>query len=388
MIFRVGAIMRRNGPFGFIRSETAMKDASAAKTRSVYLDLLRIIACLMVIFNHTNERGFYRFPADDLGSASFFLDMTMSIICKAGVPLFFMISGALLIDKEESWKSTFRRMIRIGIDLFVFSLLYFWIDSLLLGTPFSLPDTLSAMVGSNYWHLWYLYAYLVFLLALPVLRKLASGLDRKTSVYLLILAGAFMAFFPVLSEFLPTGLNENLNIPWIVSNIFTYPMAGYILVKKILEETFTGKRIGLLWLLNLCCFILGEVIEYQFLLRTPEQLGDMSGRYFDERFLINFCLVNAVTLFVTIRFLMKRAKLPGLLQRLIQEAGKDTFGIYLLHIWFLWKIPFLYGIWMRIEHTGVFGYHFGVLISCLLTFVLAGLLTAVLRRIPLIKKLF
>ena len=192
----------------------------------------------------------------------------------------------------------------------------------------------------------------------------------------------------VLSEFLPTGLNENLNIPWIVSNIFTYPMAGYILVKKILEETFTGKRIGLLWLLNLCCFILGEVIEYQFLLRTPEQLGDMSGRYFDERFLINFCLVNAVTLFVTIRFLMKRAKLPGLLQRLIQEAGKDTFGIYLLHIWFLWKIPFLYGIWMRIEHTGVFGYHFGVLISCLLTFVLAGLLTAVLRRIPLIKKLF
>ena len=156
MIFRVGAIMRRNGPFGFIRSETAMKDASAAKTRSLYLDLLRIIACLMVIFNHTNERGFYRFPADDLGSASFFLDMTMSVICKAGVPLFFMISGALLIDKEESWKSTFRRMIRIGIDLFVFSLLYFWIDSLLLGTPFSLPDTLSAMVGSNYWHLWYL----------------------------------------------------------------------------------------------------------------------------------------------------------------------------------------------------------------------------------------
>lgn len=384
MIFRVGAIMRRNGPFGFIRSETAMKDASAAKTRAVYLDLLRIIACLMVIFNHTNERGFYRFPADDLGSASFFLDMTMSIICKAGVPLFFMISGALLIDKEESWKSTFRRMIRIGIDLIVFSLLYFGIDFLILENP----DPLTKMIGSNYWHLWYLYTYLAFLLALPVMRKLALGLDERTSWYLLILAGIFMAFFPVLSEFLPTGLNENLNIPWITSNIFIYPMAGYILAKKIPKEFFTWKRIGLLWLLNLCCFILGEVIEYQFLLRTPEQVGDMSGRYFDERFLINFCLVNAVTLFVTIRFLMKRASLPGLLQRLIQEAGKDTFGIYLLHIWFLWKIPFLYGIWMRIEHTGVFGYHFGILISCLLTFVLAGLLTAVLRRIPLIKKLF
>ena len=56
-----------------------------------------------------------------------------------------------------------------------------------------------------------------------------------------------------------------------------------------------------MWILNLCCFIAAEIIEYQFLLRTPEQVGDMSGRYFDERFLVNFCLVNALTVFVTVR---------------------------------------------------------------------------------------
>ena len=172
----------------------------------------------MVIFNHTNERGFYRFPADDLGSGSFFLDMTMSMICKAGVPLFFMISGALLIGKEESWSKTFCRMIRIGVDLVVFSLLYFWIDSLLLGNPFSLTGTLAAMVGTNYWHLWYLYAYLIFLLTLPIMRKLASGLDERTSWFLLLLAMVFMAVFPVLAEFLPMGINDNLDIPWITAN--------------------------------------------------------------------------------------------------------------------------------------------------------------------------
>lgn len=364
-----------------------MEKRKTGKSREVYLDVLRILGCLMVIFNHTNERGFYRFPADDLGSASFFLDMTMSMISKAGVPLFFMISGALLIAREEPWRKTFRRMIKIGVDLVLFSLLYFWIDSMLLGTPFSLSATIYGMLGSNYWHLWYLYAYLVFLLALPILRKLAAGLDERTAWYLLLLAAIFMALLPVLGFFLPAGINDNLDIPWLTTNIFIYPMAGYVLTHKIPEERFTGKRIALLWGLNLCCFILGEIIEYQFLLRTPEQVGVITG-YFDERFLINFCLVNAVTLFVSARRLMKRVTAGSVLQRLISELGADTFGIYLLHIWFLWKIPFFYGIWMRIEHTGVFGYHFGILVSCLATFVLAGAVTAVLRRIPLVKKLF
>lgn len=369
-----------------------MKERSTVKNekrREPYLDVLRIVGCLMVIFNHTNERGFYRFPADELGSGSFFLDMTMSMICKAGVPLFFMISGALLIGKEESWSRTFRRMIRIGVDLIVFSLLYFWIDSLLLGNPFSLTGTLPAMIGTNYWHLWYLYAYLIFLLTLPILRKLATGLDERTSRFLLLIAMIFMAVFPVLKEFLPMGINDNLDIPWITANIFIYPMAGYVLTHKIPKEVFTGKRIGLMWILNLCCFIAAEIIEYQFLLRTPEQVGDMSGRYFDERFLVNFCLVNALTVFVTVRKLAEgRIKQGTILQKLLNELGQDTFGVYLLHIWFLWKIPLFYGLYMRIEHTGVFGYHFGILISCLITFVLAAAATAVLRRIPLIKKLF
>lgn len=357
------------------------------KKRDTWLDVLRIIGCLMVIFNHTNERGHYRFPADTLGSASFYLDMTMSIICKAGVPLFFMISGALLISKEEPWKKTFSRMIKIGIDLVLFTFLYYWIDSLLLGTPFSFVSTLQSMIGTNYWHLWYLYAYLLFLLTLPILRKLAKGMDERTSWYLFLLAAIFMAAFPVLSEFLPFGLNKNLDIPWLSSNILIYPLTGYLLVHKIPEERFTGKRIGLLWVLNLLCFILGEFIEYRFLLKTPEQVGEIHG-YFDERFLVNFCFVNAFVIFVTVRYIMRRLQPKAFLSAVISEIGQDTYGIYLLHIWFLWKIPFLYALYMRIEHTGVFGYHFGILVSCLITFVCAGAVTAVLRRIPLIKKLF
>lgn len=355
--------------------------------RDVSLDLLRIIGCLMVIFNHTNERGFYRFATDDPGSASFFLDLTMSTICKAGVPLFFMISGSLLLRRtEEPFGKIARRMLRIFIDLVLFTILYFWTDALATGTPFSWEATIRTMVGSNYWHLWYLYAYLVFLLSLPILRKFMVGLDEKTSGYLFLLAFLYMGFFPVLAELSPVGINDNLELSWLIENVFIYPVAGYILDRKLSEGWFTKKRIGLLWLVNLACFVVGEAIAYWSFLRAAGQEG--SEGYFDERFLINFCLVNATALYVTARYFTKRVQIPALAAKIISEIGVDTFGIYLLHIWFLWKIPPLFAFWSRIEHTGVFGYHFGILVSCLLTFVLAGAVTFVLRRVPIVKKLF
>ena len=70
------------------------------------------------------------------------------------------------------------------------------------------------------------------------------------------------------------------------------------------------------------------------------------------------------------------------------ETGKCTFGIYLLHIWFLWKIPFLYDFWIKIEHSQIFGSYAGVFVSCILTFVTAGTVTYLFRRVPGIKKLF
>ncbi len=44
----------------------ALADAAGgAKKRLLSLDFMRIFAILLVIFNHTNERGFYRFLTDD-----------------------------------------------------------------------------------------------------------------------------------------------------------------------------------------------------------------------------------------------------------------------------------------------------------------------------------
>ena len=71
--------------------------------KRISLEIIRIIAICMVIFNHTGENGFEMFRTA-YGTPLWYLVILLDIVSKAGVPLFFMISGVLLLDKEETIK--------------------------------------------------------------------------------------------------------------------------------------------------------------------------------------------------------------------------------------------------------------------------------------------
>ena len=56
--------------------------------RHLDIELIRIIACFFVIFNHTGENGFFLFSLQNRGSVLFWIDLMISIFCKCSVPLF------------------------------------------------------------------------------------------------------------------------------------------------------------------------------------------------------------------------------------------------------------------------------------------------------------
>ena len=78
--------------------------------KKVYIELLRIIAAALVIFAHLPASSLYVTTS----GVSQFLNLVVSIILKINVPLFLMISGALLLRKQEDYKSVLsKRFIRI-----------------------------------------------------------------------------------------------------------------------------------------------------------------------------------------------------------------------------------------------------------------------------------
>ena len=84
----------------------------AQNQRHLDIELIRIIACFFVIFNHTGEDGFFLFSRYDWKSISFWIYLMISIFCKCSVPLFFAVTGALLLEKEETAGRLWRH--RIG----------------------------------------------------------------------------------------------------------------------------------------------------------------------------------------------------------------------------------------------------------------------------------
>lgn len=132
------------------------------------------------MFNHTAQRGFFLF-AEHQDSLLYFPYMAASVLCKIAVPVFFMISGAMLLKKEEPIK----RVLRIFAVLILVSIPYYFLLS--DGAEYSVPDFFKTLYTENATTaLWYLYSYLGFLLMLPFLRRMVRGMKPEEYGYLFL----------------------------------------------------------------------------------------------------------------------------------------------------------------------------------------------------------
>ena len=352
---RVDAVSAAGGAAGSALSGAASGGAlagtaSGAKKRLLGLDALRIFAILLVIFNHTNERGFYRFLTDDPGTFLYWFNLFFSVACKVAVPLFFMISGALLLRKEESIGATYKRGIRILVDLILFSLLFYWVEAIETGSPLTAFGLLKGIVQSNVPHLWYLYTYIAFLLVVPVLRGFVRGLTEKEGLLLFCLA-------------------------FVVGLL----VMGYLLTNKLDLSKVTGGHMAILWAVNLLFFAVTMVAEWKFLGKHPGST--------DELFLTCTRVLNAPVVYLTFLKLFD-GKSFGAADKVITEVGMCTFGIYLIHPLFLSYLPVFQKVWGVFENGGFLRNEFGIVLSVLCVYLMTLAIVWVLRRIPVVKKLF
>ncbi len=98
------------------------KHVSEKKDKKIHLEILRIIACFFVIFIHTGKTGYVLFIEREIGSLEFWIYEFISVFSNFAVPIFFMISGAIMLGREEEslkklWKN---RILKIFIALVVF----------------------------------------------------------------------------------------------------------------------------------------------------------------------------------------------------------------------------------------------------------------------------
>ena len=183
-----------------------------------YIDILRVISAAGVIFMHTAASGL---RAGVLGAAPYvtrgwhLMNLVTSFAFTA-VPLFFMISGYLLLSDEKTQDVSYlfrRRLPRLLVPLAAWTLVYAVWLSLADGGPFltgvltRLRDALYSQVNVS---LWFLYALIILYVLSPFLYAGVHGL-RPGGHKLVLGVIALVSLRAMLAALLPNSLGGYLN---------------------------------------------------------------------------------------------------------------------------------------------------------------------------------
>lgn len=306
------------------KSLKVVENNVATKGKKIYIEVLRCIAIFFVIFNHTEEYGFdlYKETAETL---PYIIYLTISILCKAAVPIFFMISGAMLLGKEESIKTLYKkRVLRFLIVIIVVSaciVLYAVNDITIIFYKEMIGIFLSTIYQNPILYTyWFLYAYLGFLIMLPILRNLVKNMKKETYYYLFAVYGVCKLGLPILEQIAHINLSDNLAMNLLEINILC-PIVGYYL-EHVLDIKSIDKNMKILGTIIVCIIIVLAGILTT--LRNP-QLDNQN----EETYIGYGSVVIAAYVFILIKAIFNNKKLPKILNKIILIIGGCSFGIYL-----------------------------------------------------------
>lgn len=345
--------------------------------RKLHLEVLRILAAFFVIFNHTH--GFTLFMNHVPESISYWVFLAFSVVSKISVPLFFMISGALLLGKEESTKRLLLRVLRIVIALVAFSLLSY-VQQIRQGNEqLNVGRFFQVLVQSDWLNVyWYLYAYLAFLLCLPFLRAMAKTLREGHYVYLICLNVLIHGVIPVIFNIVfgwNFSYNGHISFGWLLGNVPLYPLVGYYLEHKVHRAQIRWWKLCLLWLASVVCVALSCYGTY---------CDNMASGGFTQNYMMSFVIVLCITLYLTGKKLLDGCNIVWL-SKVLTCVGSCTFGIYLFHGQLLRAprirlLQFLYS-------SGILHPMLHHVFTCLDIMIIGFGVTWLLKKIPFVKNI-
>lgn len=289
----------------------------SAVNRRTHIDVLRVAAIFMVLYNHSGERGFLRFAVTD-GAASW-VYLFIAVLDKLAVPLFLMISGALLLGRDEPIGVVLKkRVLKYVLTLIGASAVMYVYEH--RGQPLSAGEFFTTLYsGEHAVAYWYLYAYVAFLLVLPFMRRLARAMTMRDFAYATALMG-LMSLVSAGELFAFDGhaaLNDNFSL-FVTKQIIYYPLAGYFLEHRL--EPLSGKRLAALSILGAAAVGVSCV-----LLRACHAI---SGEWLDRYFTILIYL-PALAAYAGVKAALTHRPLGTRMQRAVTALASCTFGVYL-----------------------------------------------------------
>ena len=339
------------------------------RSRVVYWDLIRIVAMLGVIMNHATANALAKMSyIENWNFAS-----VMICIVTPAVPLFFMISGAAILNSPRTYnigRIFRRRLFRIIVPYVMWSFISLVTFEFMDHQHFSWTPIWNTMMmifhKPTFEAFWFLYPLIGFYLLSPLLKAMVDHADTKLLDYAIIIWFVTNFLLPVLSQSLPKPWPKILDVYSMGSLMFLAKSLGYFilgyrltLIKKIRLKPIVNI---LLSFIVLVVMIFVNYLNYKYKnINIP---------------IIGYAPAILTPLLASLNFLFFKqigSTLSAKEARIVEYIAPLTYGVYLIH-----------GIGIRIAQNFTKDLNFTLIFLIAAGFSLAVIW--IVYRIPFINK--
>lgn len=351
--------------------------------RTLYYDILRIVATFAVILLHVS--------CSYWDTNTFNLDWNVRNIYDSlvrwCVPIFVMISGALFLNPQKqifTKKLYTKNIVRIISAFFLWSFIYTIYQYVFINNQDI--TTLIVYFFNGPYHFWFLYMIVGLYITVPILRQITK--DISTTKYFLIIAFIFTFVLPLIlvitSKALPFITIKSIGITRLSYKIFniinlsiiTIGYSGYFILGYYLNYIFNPSKRQLKFIYSLG--IISFILIATFTASISYIKGGLSEYFYD--YLTLFVLFEAIAVYLFVKNFTPKLKLSLKAIKIITYLSNISFGIYCVHILVLSILSII----------GFSSTRFNTIISIpiisVLTFIISSLIAICLHKIPFCRK--
>lgn len=326
------------------------------RKRIEWIDLLKVVACFLVVILHSINYG--------LKGNEYVNGLWIYYMGTLAIPIFFMINGYLQLDRYLNYKYIISKIIKI------FIIVIFWCSGLYL-IKYILHDEINnyfvEVFGSLIQegilpHFWFLGTLIIINLFLPLLHKIYNMKHFK-----IVLIG--LVFINIFLDLTFIYLYKNYNFILKDNIIQTFRLWSWILyffigggIKKYGNNIKLNNN--LLYFVTACSIIIMIIYESFF---SYKLYGNLYAESFYDSI---FVIISSILIFTC----SSRIKIEN---KFITKLSSLTMGVYIIHITILRVITKLL----------TFNNNYLNIICLIITFIISCIISYVISKIPKVKEL-
>ena len=201
--------------------------------RIVYIDWLRIVAAFMVVIIHTSGMLYMDCPK---GPSEYYLGFWSGELVRSAVPIFFMISGALLL--RPGYDASPKKMVRKALKVLALMLIWSFVYAILTLHPFESHElSIKGVIFSTIkgpFHFWFFEILIGLYLLTPVFKAITEykeGVIVKYYIALFVLFGIIISSLqsiPYCHKWI-MDVTSKISVEWL-------GFAGYFFLGHYLDQ--------------------------------------------------------------------------------------------------------------------------------------------------------